>query len=64
MLLDALGEHQQRGQIPAPRTQAYYKGYDNIAASDRPPVLPPLLTGHTFVVTSSLIQILTARGLF
>ena len=25
---------------------------------------PPLPTGHTFVVTSSLMQMLTARGLF
>ena len=39
-------------------------GYDNIADSDGPLVLPPLPTGHTFVVTSSLMQMLTARGLF
>ena len=64
MLPDALGEHQQRGQNPVPRPQAYYRGYDNIADSDGPLVLPPLPTGHTFVVTSSLMQILTARGLF
>lgn len=60
----APGEHQQRGKNPAPRPQAYYKGYDNIAYSDGPLVLPPLPTGHTFVVTSSLMQMLTARGLF
>ena len=64
MLPDAPGEHQQRGQNPIPRTQAYYRGYDNIADSDGPLVLPPLPTGHTFVVTSSLMQMLTARGLF
>ena len=34
MLPDALGEHQQRGQNPVPRPQAYYRGYDNIADSD------------------------------
>ena len=64
MLPDALGEHQQRGQNPAPRPKAYYRGYDNIADSDGPLVLPPLPTVHTFVVTNSLIQMLTARGLF
>ena len=53
-----------RGQNPIPRPQAYYRGYDNIVDSDGPLVLPPLPTGHTFVVTSSLIQMLTARGLF
>ena len=61
---DAQGEHHQRGQNPVPRPQAHYKGYDNIADSDGPLVLPPLPTGHTFVVTSSLMQMLTARGLF
>ena len=64
MLPDALSEHQQRGKNPAPRPQAYYRGYDNIADSDVPLVFPPLPTGHTFVVTSSLMQMLIARGLF
>ena len=36
MLPDAPGEHQQRGKNPAPRPQAYYRGYDNIADSDGP----------------------------
>ena len=31
---------------------------------DGPLVLPPLPTGQTFVVTSSLMQMLTAGGLF
>ena len=56
MLPDAPGEHQQRGQNPVPRPQAYYRGYDNIADLDGPLVLPPLPRGHTFVVTSSLTQ--------
>ena len=64
LLPDAPGEHQQRGQNPAPRPQAYYRGYDNIADSDGPLVLHPLPPGHTFVVTRSLMQMLTARGLF
>ena len=64
LLLDAPGEHQQRGQNPAPRPQAYYRGYDNIADSYGPFVLPPLPPGHTFVVTSSLMQMLTASGFF
>ena len=64
MLPDAPGEYQQRGKNPVPRPQAYYRGYDNIADSDGPLVLPLLPTGHTFVVTSSLMQMLTARCLF
>ena len=64
LLPDALGENQQRGHNPAPRPQKYYKGYDNIADSDGSLVLTPLPPGHTFVVTSSLMQMLTARGLF
>ena len=64
MLPDAPGEHQKRGKNPIPWLQAYYGGYDNITDSDGPLVLPPLPTGHTFVVTSSLMQMLTARGLF
>ena len=64
MLPDAPGEHQQRGQNPAPWPQAYYRGYDKIADSDGPLVLPPLPTGHSFVATSSLMQMHSARGLF
>ena len=64
LLPDASGEHQQRIQNPAPRPQAYDRGYDNIADWDGPLILPPLPTGHTFVVTSSLMQMLTARVLF
>ena len=64
LLPNAPGEHQQRGQNPAPRPQEYYRGYDNIADSDGPLVLPSLPPGHTFVVTTSLMQILTARCLF
>ena len=52
------------GQNTAPRPQEYYRGYDNIADYDGPLVLPPLPQGHTFEVTSSLMQMLTARGLF
>ena len=47
LLPDAPGEHQQRGPNPAPRPQAYYRGYDNIADSDGPLVLPFLPLGHT-----------------
>ena len=64
LLPDAPGEHQQRGQNPVPRPHAYYRGYDNIVDSDGPLFLPPLPQGHTFVVTSSLMQMLTTRGLF
>ena len=64
LLPDAPGEHQQRGQNPVPQPQEYYRGYYNIADSDGPLVLPPLPPGHTFMVTSSLMQMLTGRGLF
>ena len=64
LLLDAPGEHQQRGQNPVPQPQAYYRVYNNIADSDGPLVLTPLPQGHTFVVTSSLMQMLIARGFF
>ncbi|XP_049378266.1 uncharacterized protein LOC125843073 [Solanum stenotomum] len=36
----------------------------NIVDSDGPLVLPPLPQGHTFVVTSSSMKMLTTRGLF
>ena len=39
-------------------------GYDNIADSDGPLVFTPISQGHTLMLTSSLIQILTTRGLF
>ena len=63
LLPDDPGENKQRGQNPAPRPQEYYRGYDNNADSNDPLVLPPLPQGHTFVVTSSLMQI-NAKGLF
>ena len=63
LLPDAPGENQQRGKNPVPRPQEYYRGYDNRGDSDGPLVLPPLPTGHNFVLTSSMMQMLTARGL-
>ena len=48
---------------PIPRPKDYYKVNINIADSDGPLVLPPLPLGNIFVVTSSLLQILTTRGL-
>ena len=47
-----------------PHPQEFYRGNVNITESDGTLVLPPLPKGHTFVVTSSLIQMLTARDLF
>ena len=64
LLPDPLGENQYKGHNPAQRPHEYYKGYENIADSDRPLVLPPLPPGHTFVVTTSLMQMLTTRRLF
>ena len=63
-LPDAPSENQQREHNPTARPQDYDRGYDNIADSDGPLVFPPLPPGHTFVVTSSLMQMLTACGLF
>nr|XP_010323535.1 uncharacterized protein LOC104648303 [Solanum lycopersicum] len=63
-----LHENHEEGEIhrqpPAPRFQEYYRGYHNITDSNGPLVLPPLPHGHTFVVTNSLMQMLTVRGLF
>ena len=64
LLPGAPGENQQRGHNPAPRTQEYYRGYENIADYDGPLVLTPLPPGHTFVVTSILMQMLTAEVCF
>ena len=49
---------------PGPRQHDNYRGNIDIADSDGPIVLPPLPPGHTFVVTSSLMQMLTTRGIF
>ena len=61
---DNPGEGNPRRQSPAPHPQEYYRGNINITDSDVPLFLPPLPHGHTFVVTSSLMEMLTARGLF
>ncbi|XP_015166987.1 uncharacterized protein [Solanum tuberosum] len=41
-----------------------YRVKFNTVESEEPIVLPPLPLGHTFVVTSSLMKMLTTRGLF
>ena len=53
-----------RMQPPIPCPQEFYMGNVNITDSDGPHVLPPLSQGQMFVVTSSLMQMITARGLF
>ena len=64
LLPDAPGEHQHMGQNPSPRPQEYYRGYDKIADTDGQLVLPPPPQGHTFVVTSSLMQMLPVGDFF
>ena len=64
MVVDNPGEDNLRRQPPSPRPQEYYKGKVNINDSNGPLVLPPLPKSNTFVVTSSLTQMLTTRGLF
>ena len=61
---DNPGEGYPRRQPLVPRPQEYYSGNVNITDSDGPLVLPPLPHDHTFVVTSSLMQMLTAISLF
>ena len=53
-----------RMQPPITLSQEFYRGNVKINDFDGPLVLPPLSHGLTFVVTSSLMQMLTARGLF
>lgn len=48
--------------IPCP--QAFYRGNANITNSTGSLVIPSLPQWHTFMVTSILMQVLTARGLF
>ena len=57
-------ENALRMQPPTRRPQDYYRGNVNITYSNGPLVQPPLPRGHTFVVTSSLMQMLIAKGLF
>ena len=57
-------EGEIRRQPPTPRPQDYYRGFDNITDSDGPVFFHPLPHGHTFVVNSRLMQMLTATGLF
>ena len=64
LVVDNPGKCNPRRQPPTLRPQEYYRGNVNITDSDGPLVLPPLPQGHTFVVTSSLMEILTARGFF
>ena len=48
----------------APRPREYNSGNVNIIESDGPLVLPLFPPGITFLMTSSLMQFLSARGLF
>ena len=61
LLPDDPGENKQKAQNPAPRPQKYYRRYDDIAEYVGQ-FSGPLYHRHTFVVTSILMQMLTARG--
>ena len=50
------------GNLPLP--QEYYRDNINITDLDGPLFLQHLSQGHSFMVISSLMQVLTARGLF
>ena len=64
MVVTNPSEGNQRRQPPAPLPQECYRGNANITDSDGPLVLHPLPHGDTFVVASSLMQMLTAIGSF
>ena len=64
VVVDNPSEDNPRRQHPTPHPQEYYRGNVNITDSDVALVLHPLPQGHTFVVTSSVMQMLIARGLF
>ena len=53
-----------RMELPIPRPQDFYRGNINITYFYGPLVLPLLLQGHTFMVTSSLMLMIPTRGLF
>ncbi|TMW97799.1 hypothetical protein EJD97_004963 [Solanum chilense] len=53
-----------RRKPPIPNHQEFPRGNINITDSDGPLVLPPLPHGHIFMITSSLMQMFTARALF
>ena len=53
-----------RRQTPAPRPQEYYRVYENITDCKGPLIFLPLPHDYYFVVTSSVIKMLNARGLF
>ena len=63
-----LPENHEEGEIhrqpPAPCPQEYYRDNINITDLDGPLFLQHLSQGHSFMVISSLMQVLTARGLF
>lgn len=48
----------------APQFNDYFRSNVTIAKSYGPLILPPLPHGNIFIVTSSLMQMLTARDLF
>ena len=64
VVVENLVDYALRMQPPVPHPQMFCRGNINIIDSDGPFVIPPLPLGHTFVVTSSLIQMLTATCLF
>ena len=51
-------------QPPSARPQDYYKGKVHINVSNKPLVLPLLPPRYIFMVTSSVMQMFTVRGLF
>ena len=64
VIVENLDDGTFRRQPPIPLPQEFYRGNINIIDSDGPLVLPPLPQGHTFLVTSSLMEMLTATCLF
>ncbi|KAK4724150.1 hypothetical protein R3W88_026929 [Solanum pinnatisectum] len=59
-----IGNAKRLQNSSALRYREHYKADYDATTLDGPIVLPPLPPGHTFVVTNSLIQMFTVRGLF
>ncbi|XP_049344684.1 uncharacterized protein LOC125809056 [Solanum verrucosum] len=59
-----IGDVERVQKPPALRLNDNYKVDYNTVELEGPIVLSPLPPGHTFMVTSSLMQMLTTRGLF
>ena len=64
VVAENLADDALRMHPPIPHPQESYRGNINITYSYGTLILPNLPQGHTFMVASSLMQMITVRGLF